>query len=124
MKRKLELERIYKEYCSSEVEVLKEFNQVEYEFFSRLVEFRLSVSGGSESTMGNIGMNFISGFLDEIFLFNDMMDDRAGCYRGDFCWENFEGLKEILDESSLEETDKKEILDGFKEYYEMDDDIE
>ena len=123
MERKLELERIYKEYCSSGIEHLKEDYQVDYEFFSRLVEFRLSVSGGSESTMGDIGMNFISGFLDEIFLFNDMMDDCAGCYRGEFWRENFEGLKEILDESSLEETDKKEILDGFKERYEMDDDI-
>ena len=63
MERKLELERIYKEYCSSGIEHLKEDYQVDYEFFSRLVEFRLSVSGGSESTMGDIGMNFISGFL-------------------------------------------------------------
>ena len=46
------------------------------------VEFRLDVSGGNKHSMGSIGMNYVSSFLDEIFLYKNMMDNWNGEYRG------------------------------------------
>jgi len=116
---KLELERIYKEYCNSDLESLRgedKFIDMMFVF----VEFRLEVSGGSESSMGDIGMNYVSSFLDEIFLYDNMMSDWGGGYRGDFCYENFEKLKEEVDKSNLEENIKKEILEGYRKENGMD----
>ena len=116
---KLELERIYKEYCNSDLEGLRgedKFIDMMFVF----VEFRLSVSGGCEYSC-MVSMNSVSNFLDEIFLYDNMMSDWAGCYRGDFCWENFEELKKEVDKSSLEENIKNEILEGYKKEYDMDD---
>ena len=62
---KLELERIYKEYC------LEDLNALEGEEFidslKGFMEFRLFVSGGSESSMGSIGCGTVEGFLNELF---------------------------------------------------------
>jgi hypothetical protein len=116
---KLELERIYKEYCNSNLDSVKgedEFVEVLLGF----VRFRLKVSGGCESSMGSIGMNYVSSFLDEIFLYDSMMDDWGGCYRGDYCWENFEDLEKLVNESNLEENIKIEILEGYRKEYNMD----
>ena len=116
---KLELERIYKEYCNSNLEGLRgedEFIDMMFKF----VEFRLYVSGGNESSMGSVGMNYVSSFLDEIFLFDNMMSDWSGDYRGSFCWESFEFLKELLNKSNLEENIKNEILEGYREENGMD----
>jgi hypothetical protein len=49
-----------------------------------------------------------------------MMDDWGGCYRGDFCWENFEELEKLVNESNLEENIKIEILEGYRKEYDMD----
>jgi hypothetical protein len=109
---KLELERIYKEYCDNNLETLigeDEFVEVLMGF----VKFRLHVSGGSEYGC-MVSMNSVNNFLDEIFLYDNMMDDWGGGYRGDFCHENFDSLKELLDNSSLEENIKIEILNGYK----------
>ena len=84
------------------------------------VEFRLDVSGGDKSSMGSIGMNYVSSFLDEIFLYNNMMDDWNGSYRGDSCWECFDSLEELVNESNLEENIKNEILEGYRKEYGMD----
>jgi hypothetical protein len=115
---KLELERIYREYCNSNLEALKgedEFVEVLLGF----VKFRLHVSGGSEYGC-MVSMNSVNNFLDEIFLYNNMMDDWGGGYRGDFCYENFEALERLVNESNLEEKIKIEILEGYRKYYEMD----
>ena len=117
--KKLELERIYKEYCNVNLESLRgedKFIDMMFVF----VEFRLNVSGGSESSMGSIGMNYVSSFLDEIFLYDNMMDDWGGGYRGDFCWECFDSLEELVNESNLEENIKNEILEGYRKEYGMD----
>ena len=115
---KLELERIYKEYC------LEDLNALEGEEFidslKGFMEFRLFVSGGSESSMGSIGCGTVEGFLNELFLFQDMMDDWSGQYRGDFCYECLETLEEILEGSDLEESVKNEIVESWKKKYEMD----
>ena len=117
---KLELERIYKEYC------LEDLNALEGEEFidslKGFMEFRLFVSGGSESSMGSIGCGTVEGFLNELFLFQDMMDDWSGQYRGDLCYECLETLEEILEGSDLEESVKNEIVESWKKKYEMDDD--
>jgi hypothetical protein len=46
-----------------------------------------------ESSMGDIGCERVIGFLEEIFLFESMMSDWSGCYRGDLC---FNDMKENL----------------------------
>ena len=76
--------------------------------------------GGSESSMGDIGCGTVEGFMNELFLFQDMMDDWAGMYRGDFSWECLEGLEGILEGSNLEESVKAEILERWKKRYKMD----
>ena len=116
---KLELERIYKEYCNVDLESLRgedKFIDMMFVF----VEFRLKVSGGDKSSMGSIGMNYVSSFLDEIFLYDNMMDDWNGNYRGDSCWECFDSLEELVNKSNLEGNIKSEILEGYRKENGMD----
>ena len=116
---KLELEKVYKEYCLGELKGLK--GEEFIDSLESFVKFRLSVSGGSESSMGSIGCGTVEGFLNELFLFQDMMDDWSGQYRGDFCYECLESLEETLEGSDLEESVKTEIVDSWKKRYGMDD---
>jgi hypothetical protein len=120
---KLELERIYKEYCNGDLEDQGGKDKF-IDMMKVFVEFRLEVSGGSESSMGDIGMNYVSSFLDEIFLYDNMMDDWAGCYRGDLCYECFEKLEKVVNSSNLEENIKNEILEGYRKEYGMDEEEE
>jgi hypothetical protein len=62
------------------------------------VEFRLGVSGGSETESG-VSMNSVNNFLDEIILYNNLMDDWGGIYRGDVCYECFDKLEEVVNKS-------------------------
>jgi hypothetical protein len=122
---KLKLEKVYKEYCLSDLEAISESNlskteKEENEMFKSFVKFRLNVSGGSESSMGDIGCGTVEGFVNEITLFNDLMDDGAGQYRGDFRYENLEALEELLDENELEDEVKSKVVKLFNEYYGMD----
>ena len=117
MKLKLELEKLYKKYCLGE---LKELKGEEFiDGLGKFVKFRLSVSGGSESSMGSIGCGTVEGFLNELFLFQDMMDDWSGSYRGDFKWECLESLEKILEGSDLKESVKTKIVESWKENYRM-----
>jgi hypothetical protein len=122
---KLKLEKVYKEYCLSDLEAISESNlseteKEENEMFKSFVKFRLSVSGGSESSMGDIGCGTVEGFVNEIILYNNLMDDGAGQYRGDFRYENLEALEELLDENELEDEVKSKVVKLFNEYYGMD----
>ena len=122
---KLKLEKVYKEYCLSDLEAISESNlseteKEENEMFKSFVKFRLNVSGGSESSMGDIGCGTVEGFVNEITLFNDLMDDGAGQYRGDFRYENLEALEELLDKNELEDEIKSKVVKLFNEYYGMD----
>ena len=118
-KEKLELERIYKEYCNVDLESLKGEDKF-IDMMKVFVEFRLEVSGGDKSSMGSVGMNYVSSFLDEIFLYDNMMSDWNGSYRGDFCWECFDSLEELVNKSNLEENIKSEILEGYRKENGMD----
>jgi hypothetical protein len=80
----------------------------------------LNVSGGSVSSMGDIGCGTVEGFVNEIILYNNLMDDGAGQYRGDFRYENLEALEELLDENELEDEVKSKVVKLFNEYYGMD----
>jgi len=120
---KLGLERIYKEYCNNDLESLKGEDKF-VDMLLVFVEFRLEVSGGSKSSMGSIGMNYVSSFLNEIFLYDNMMADWNGSYRGDLRWECFEFLEKLVNKSNLKENIKKEILEGYREENEMDDEDE
>lgn len=119
-KLKLELERIYKEYCFEDLNALE--GEEFIDSLKGFVEFRLSVSGGSGSSMGSVGCESVEGFMDEMFLFQDMMDDWAGMYRGDLSSECLESLERILEGSDLEESMKIEIIESWKENYGMNDD--
>jgi hypothetical protein len=70
--------------------------------------------------MGDIGCETVEGFVNEITLFNDLMDDGAGQYRGDFYYENLEALEALLEESELEDEVKSKAVELFKKYYEID----
>jgi len=110
---KLELEKIFKAHATPD-SVFTNSGEEERkwtELVERWVDFRLSVSGGAESSMGSIGCGTVDGFLNEINWFNNMADDWAGAYRGDFCYENRDGLFKLLDESSLD----KELINLIKE---------
>jgi len=112
---KLKLEAIYNDYCMHDLNSLGNEDVEFTDMMKQFVKFRLKVSGGSESTMGStIGCESINAFLDEIDLYNDMMCDWAGEYRGSFCYENLEGLIELLNESDLDEKFKDEIVEKFK----------
>jgi hypothetical protein len=115
---KLELEKIYKEYCIDDLGGIEEEDKFKNMMLS-FIEFRLEVSGGSEYNC-MVSMNTPDNFLDEIFLFNDMMDDWSGQYRGDFSYEHYDYLKKLLATSDLEENIKNEILEGFRKRYEID----
>jgi hypothetical protein len=121
-KMKLELESIYKEYCNSDLEAQGGKDKF-IDMMLVFVEFRLGVSGGDEGGC-MVSMYSVSNFLDEIFLYNNLMDDWSGQYRGDFRWENFDKLNELIGKSELEENIKIEILEGFRKYYNMDEDEE
>jgi len=112
-KLKLELEKIYKNYCNSDLESLRGEDKKFIDMMFVFVEFRLNVSGGNESSC-MMSMDNVSNFLNEIFLYENMISDWSGCYRGEFCGEYFELLKEKVDESDLEENIKNEILEGYK----------
>ena len=71
-----------------------------------------------------VSMNSVSNFLNEIFLYDNMMDDWSGGYRGDFCYENFEELERLVNSSNLEENIKNEILEGYRKEYGMDEEEE
>ena len=122
---KLLLEKIYEMYCS-DVENLKDsddgMEKEMYELMSRFVKFRLSVSGGSEYSMGEISMISVDSLIREIVLYNDMMDDGFGEYRGILSYECLCGLRKVLDELNVDSELRNEIEKKFKEYYEMDDD--
>ena len=122
---KLKLEKVYKEYCMKELDTLSESNLSETEkedneMFKSFVKFRLSVSGGSVSSMGDIGCGTVEGFVNEIILYNNLMDDGAGQYRGDFSYENLEALEELLDKNEVEDEVKLKVVKLFNEYYGMD----
>jgi hypothetical protein len=93
------------------------------DMLKKFVKFRLNVSGGSESSM-SVSMFNVSNFLEEIILFDNMMDDWGGCYRGDFSYECLDGLIELLDESNLSDDIKEMIVSGYKEENGLNDDEE
>jgi hypothetical protein len=125
MERKLEFEKIYKEYCMSELNAmaecfLSEKDKEDNEMLKSFVKFRLSVSGGSESSMGDIGCETVKGFVNEIILYSDLIADSSGCYRGEFAEENLEALEALLEESELEDEVKLKVVELFNEYYGID----
>jgi hypothetical protein len=114
--KKLLLEKIYGIYVDDEIVGLKKMGEELYGL-DKWKEFRLSVSGGSKSSMGNIGMGCISGFIKELELFDDIMSDWGGCYRGEFSWECRSGLFEILDNEIEDVVFRNEIKNEYNDYY-------
>jgi hypothetical protein len=123
LKLKLELEKIYEKYCLNELKILDESENgedKEIKMLFEFVKFRLNVSGGNESSM-SVSMFNVKNFLDEIFLFDNLLYDWSGSYRGEFDYEYLEVLEELLNESSLDDNVKEMIIKGYRDNYEMDD---
>lgn len=124
---KLELENIYYKYCMGDLEGNNDESE-EFEMLKQFIKFRLNVSGGSESSMGSVGCGSINGFLNEISLFDDMMDDWGGAYRGSFSSECLDSLTELLEEANFEQDIfpnldiKGSIIEGYKEMNGLDED--
>jgi hypothetical protein len=119
---KLKLENVYKEYCLSDLNAIAESNlseneKADNEMFKSFVRFRLSVSGGSESSMGSVGCGTVEGFVNEIILYNNLMDDGSGCYRGDYSYEQLEALEEVLNKNEIEEQVKSKVVKLFEDNY-------
>jgi hypothetical protein len=73
---KLKLEKVYEEYCLSELESLDECENgenKEIKMLFKFVKFRLNVSGGNKSNM-NVSMfnvnNFLFGYFQNYYLFH------------------------------------------------------
>lgn len=112
---KLELEDIYRSYCNDNLEGCQN-GSPDDKFIDMMfvfVEFRLDVSGGDKSGC-MVSMKNVNNFLNEIHLYDNMMDDWSGGYRGDFNDENFDCLEGLVDNSNLNVRLKKEILEGYK----------
>ena len=122
MELKLELERIYEKYCMNDLGGDEgRFDDDEWsDMLRKFVKFRLMVSGGNESSM-SVSMFNVENFLNEICLFDDLMCDWGGCYRGEFSSECLEVLERLLDESSLNNNVKEMIIKGYKYNNSMDD---
>ena len=105
---KLELEKVYKEYCLGDIEWIKEEDKKSYKMFKSFIDFRLDVSGGKETTMGSVGCGSVSGFLYEIDLFDDLISDYVGDYRGIMSSECGEVLEECLENCDF----KQEVIKG------------
>lgn len=118
MGKKLLLESVYEMYVDNEIDCLK---NEELFGLDKWKEFRLSVSGGDRSSMGSIGMGSIKGFLYEIELFDDMMMDWGGMYRGDMRWECRDGLFSILDEVIEDVEFRDSVKDGYNKWFEFND---
>jgi hypothetical protein len=114
---KLELERIYEEYCMGDLS--SGYEDEWSDMLRKFVKFRLEVSGGDKCSM-SVSMFSVGNFINEIVLFNNMMCDWGGCYRGDFSSECLDWLMRLLDESSLDEGIKEMIIWGYKKENGMD----
>jgi hypothetical protein len=123
---KLTLEDIYYKFCMGDLEGVE--GEEDVEMLKQFVKFRLKVSGGSESSMGSVGCGSIDGFLNEISLFDDMMCDWGGAYRGSFSGECLDSLIELLEEVTFEQdvdpslNIKELIIEGYKEMNGMNED--
>ena len=118
--KKLLLEKIYAQYVDNDINSIKEAGE-EVFGLDQWSTFRLSVSGGAESSMGSIGMGSINGFLYELELYDNIMCDWGGQYRGDFRYENREGLFELLDEYIEDIEFKDKIKNEYDKYFEVED---
>jgi hypothetical protein len=128
---KLMLESLYSGYING---LVLGFDDEEFEdLILKLVDLRLSVSGGSESSMGRIGMNYVESFFDEVLDILYLIDDWSGQYRGDWNYENFEEFKLCLNNLEFElngedveinDEDKKLLIEEFKKRLGLDDDEE
>lgn len=117
---KLEFERIYKEYCIADLDnSYKEENDRWVPMLREFINFRLDLSGGTE-TQCSESMCTTDIFLKEIFLFEDLMCDWAGCYRGDYAHENYETLMEWVNSSYLPIEIKHQVQMGYIERYELE----
>ena len=114
---KLEFERIYKEYCNTELD--NQENDKWIPMLKEFVNFRLDVSGGAE-TQGPESICTADKFLNEICLFDNLMCDWGGCYRGDFAYENFETLMELVDSSYVPIEIKHQVRMGYIERNELE----
>jgi hypothetical protein len=125
---KIVLESLYSGYISG---LMINYDDDKFtDLILKLVDFRLDVSGGDDSDFGIIGMNYVDSFFDEVELILNMIDDYEGQYRGDYKYENLEEFELCLnnlefdllgDEETINEDDKKLLLNEFKIRFNIED---
>jgi hypothetical protein len=127
-KGKIVLESLYSGYISGLMINYDDDNFTD--LILKLVDFRLDVSGGNDSDFGIIGMNYVDSFFDEVELILNMVDDYEGQYRGDYKYENLEEFELCLNnlefdllgvEETINEDDKKLLLNEFKTRFNIED---
>ena len=116
MEKKLLLEKVYRKVVENDIKSCRNSGD-ELFGLDKWVDFRLSVSGGSESSMGEIGMNSIKGFLVELEWWDNIMSDYNGCYRGDFKWEVRDWTFDCLDIEVENDEFRNEIKDEYNKYF-------
>jgi hypothetical protein len=116
---KLLLEKIYKLYCDNDIDGFEYLEEEDFDvvLWKKFRDFRLKVSGGRESSMGDVGMGYISGFVDNIVMWDNMMSDWSGCYRGDLSYECRESLFKLLDEEIEDKEFNNEVKKKYNEWY-------
>jgi hypothetical protein len=118
---KLKLEALYHTYCMSDLIPLTDYylseidkeDKEDLEMMKQFVKFRLRVSGGNKYECSH-SMSSVDNFLDEICLYDDMMSDWSGDYRGTFSWEHLECLSELVNNIDLDEKLKHDIIEGYR----------
>ena len=125
MEKKLLLEKIYGLYVDNEIDAdwwedscrsKNEYNRFN-EFLKSWKWIRLEVSGGSEHSMGSVGMESIIGFINEIEWFDDIVSDFGGDYRGTARYECRDWLFELLDNEVEDEEFRNKIKDEYNSYF-------
>ena len=116
---KLVLEKIYGIYVDGEIEGLVSSGEDVFGL-DKWKEFRLYVSGGDKRSMGSIGMGSIIGFINELELFDNMMYDWGGMYRGDMRWECRGGLFDLLDSEVMDVELRDSVKMEYNKYFGFD----
>jgi hypothetical protein len=116
MSKKLVLENVFVKLVDCEIEGVGEAtDELLKGWMKDWKEMRLKVSGGDRTTMGSIGMGSIEGFINEIILFEDLVCDYIGEYRGIYREEMMDGILNILSELSDDEEFNNEVERIYKE---------
>jgi hypothetical protein len=101
--RKILLEKCLGIIIDNEVDNIKEDDPEFAQMLLLWKNFRISISGGTELTMGETtGCGGVVGFVEELLFLNKFMSDWAGAYEGDYSYEFLESVLDVLDKQGVD----------------------